>query len=80
MHSAVAILSTKSGGGYYIIFADGGVFAYGDADFYGSMGSEILNAPVVDGAITPSGGGYWLLAADGGIFCFGDADFYGSPA
>jgi hypothetical protein len=78
-HPAVAILPTKSGLGYYLIFTDGGVFTYGDAVFLGSMGGEELNAPVVSAAATPSGDGYWLVAADGGVFCFGDACFYGSP-
>ena len=79
IHPAVAILPTKSGDGYHLVFADGGVFTYGDAEFLGSMGDEELNAPVVSAASTPSGDGYWLVAADGGIFCFGDANFHGSP-
>ena len=57
---------------------DGGVFAFGDAAFYGSMGGTPLNQPVVGMAATPDGKGYWLVAADGGIFSFGDAAFYGS--
>jgi hypothetical protein len=79
IHQAVAILPTKTGKGYYLVFADGGVFTFGDAVFFGSMGDEELNAPVVSAAGTPSGDGYWLVAADGGVFCFGDANFYGSP-
>jgi hypothetical protein len=58
--------------------ADGGVFAFGDAAFYGSTGSLRLNAPMVGIASTSDGQGYWLVAADGGIFAFGDAPFYGS--
>jgi hypothetical protein len=57
---------------------DGGVFAYGAAQFAGSMGGQRLDAPVVGVAATPDGGGYWLVAADGGVFSFGDARFYGS--
>ena len=49
---------------------DGGVFAYGTAQFAGSMGGQRLNAPVVGMAATPDGGGYWLVAADGGVFSF----------
>jgi hypothetical protein len=78
-YQAVAIVPTKSGQGYHLVFADGGVFSYGDAAFYGSMGGEPLNAPIVSAAATPSGEGYWLLAADGGVFCFGDAGFFGGP-
>jgi hypothetical protein len=64
--------------GYWLVAADGGVFAFGDAEFYGSMGGQSLNAPIVGMAATPAGDGYWLVAADGGIFSFGSAEFYGS--
>ena len=64
--------------GYWLAAADGGVFTFGDAAFYGSMGGKPLNQPVVGMASTPDGGGYWLVASDGGIFNFGDAAFYGS--
>ena len=60
--------------------SDGGVFSYGNAQFYGSTGSLRLNAPVVGMAATPDGGGYWLVASDGGIFSYGNAQFYGSAA
>jgi hypothetical protein len=61
-----------------MVAADGGIFAYGDAQFYGSTGGMHLNKPIVGMAATPDGGGYWLVAADGGIFAYGDAQFYGS--
>ncbi|HEX7168515.1 MAG TPA: Ig-like domain-containing protein, partial [Acidimicrobiales bacterium] len=64
--------------GYWLTGGDGGVFAYGDAAFLGSMGGERLNKPIVGMAATPSGNGYWLVASDGGVFAFGDAGFYGS--
>jgi len=69
---------TPDGGGYWLVGADGGVFAYGDATFFGSMGGQPLNQPIVGMAATPDGGGYWLVAADGGIFSFGNATFHGS--
>ncbi|HLN15996.1 MAG TPA: Ig-like domain-containing protein, partial [Acidimicrobiales bacterium] len=64
--------------GYWTVAKDGGVFAFGQAQFYGSMGGKPLNEPVVGIASTGDGGGYWLVASDGGIFNFGDAGFYGS--
>ncbi len=64
--------------GYWLAAADGGVFAYGDVGFYGSMGGKPLNAPIVGIDSTPDHGGYWLVASDGGVFAFGDAVFYGS--
>jgi SpoIID/LytB domain protein len=75
-----AVTSQPSGGvgGYWMAAADGGVFAFGNAGFDGSMGGTHLNAPVVGIAATPDAGGYWLAAGDGGIFSFGDAGFHGS--
>jgi hypothetical protein len=58
--------------------ADGGVFAFGDARFMGSMGGQKLNSPVVGIVATPTGDGYWLMAGDGGVFTFGNAPFDGS--
>jgi hypothetical protein len=72
------IVATPSGHGYWIDSSNGGVFTFGDAGFYGSMGATVLNAPIVGMAATPDGGGYWLVAADGGIFAFGNATFEGS--
>ncbi len=74
----VGMASTPDGAGYWLVAADGGVFAYGDATFYGSTGGIHLNAPVVGIAPTENGFGYWLVAADGGVFAFGSAVFHGS--
>jgi Calx-beta domain-containing protein len=64
--------------GYRLVASDGGIFAFGDAPFYGSTGSMKLNRPINGMAATPSGAGYWMVASDGGIFSFGDAGFFGS--
>jgi hypothetical protein len=69
---------TPVNGGYYEVASDGGVFAFGNAKFYGSMGGKHLNSPIVSILVTPNDGGYTLIAADGGVFNFGDAGFYGS--
>ncbi|MHB1536806.1 MAG: N-acetylmuramoyl-L-alanine amidase [Acidimicrobiales bacterium] len=74
----VGMAADPTGGGYWLVAADGGVFSFGDAGFYGSMGGQNLNQPIVGMAADPTGGGYWLVAADGGVFSFGDAGFYGS--
>ena len=66
------------GQGYWMVASDGGLFAFGDAKFAGSAGSQTLNKPIVAMAPTPSGLGYWMVASDGGIFAFGDAPFVGS--
>ena len=70
--------SAGPGTGYWLVAADGGIFAFGDARFHGSTGDIRLNQPIVGMAATPSGGGYWLVARDGGVFAFGDARFHGS--
>ena len=71
--------ATPDGKGYWLVAADGGIFSFGDAKFYGSTGN-IAPQPAGggDGRRPPTGSGYWLVAADGGIFTFGDAKFYGS--
>ncbi|MCM3923168.1 CHAP domain-containing protein [Frankia sp. AiPs1] len=74
----VGIAATPTGTGYWQVASDGGVFTFGDAAFYGSMGGKSLNKPVVGIAATPTGRGYWLVASDGGVFAFGDAAFHGS--
>ncbi len=63
---------------YWEDASDGGVFSFGHARFYGSMGGRRLNKPMVGMAATPDCKGYWLVASDGGVFSFGDATFYGS--
>ncbi len=78
MASAVDIVSTPNGQGYWLVDAKGGVFAFGNAGFYDSMAGISLAQPVVGMSATPDGGGYWLVASDGGLFAFGDAQFYGS--
>ena len=77
-HPIVGMASTQDGGGYWEVASDGGIFAFGDAGFYGSEGGHHLDDPIVGLASTPDGGGYWEVASDGGIFAFGDATFWGS--
>ena len=76
-------------GGYWLDASDGGVFSFGDTQFYGSIpglglnpaGSgkpNSLNAPIVGMVPSRDQGGYFMVASDGGIFAFGDAKFAGS--
>src|SRR5205807_2108484 len=64
---------------YWLVASDGGIFTFGNAQFYGSKGGQPLNQPIVGMSAASDGRGYWLVAADGGIFSFGPgAQFYGS--
>jgi exopolysaccharide biosynthesis protein len=74
----VGIARTPSGNGYWVASSEGYVFCFGDATYFGSMGGQSLNQPIVGIAARPQGDGYWLVASDGGIFCFGNAPFRGS--
>jgi len=83
----VGIAATPDGQGYWLVGADGGVFNFGDASYYGNTysdgltglsGPHPLSAPIVGIAATPDGQGYWLVGADGGVFNFGNAQFHGS--
>ena len=64
--------------GYWLVGSDGGIFSFGSAQFYGSMGGIALQRPVVGIVPTRDRGGYWLDASDGGVFSFGDTQFHGS--
>ncbi len=71
-------ITTQSNHGYWLVGSDGGIFAFGSAQFHGSTGSLTLQRPVVGITPTADRAGYWLVASDGGVFAYGDAGFYGS--
>ena len=70
--------ATPDGRGYWLVGADGGIFAFGDARFHGSTGTLRPTSPIVGMAATADGDGYWLVAADGAVLNFGDATNQGS--
>ena len=58
--------ATPDGKGYWLVAADGGIFAFGDAGFYGSTGSLPLNKPIVGMAVdarTARATGWWPATA-----------------
>ncbi len=59
--------------------ADGGVFAFGDATFYGSTGGS-TGEPVERLVTTHSGHGYWIVQQNGSSTAFGDAVSQQMPA
>ena len=77
----VGIATTPTGDGYWLVAADGGVFAFGAAQAPPSnpLPGETLNAPVV-GVARVGTSGLELTAGDGGVFALNNAPFYGSMA
>ena len=75
---AAAIAATRSGRGYWVLDSQGGVAAFGDAQYFGSGGTGGGAIDAVDLKPTPSGDGYWILARDGSVFAFGSARSFGS--
>jgi len=78
LDSATRVAEVAGGSGYWLVASDGGVFAFGTAQFYGSMAGKHLNSPITGIVATSDDRGYWLVAKDGGVFAFGDAGFSGS--
>jgi hypothetical protein len=76
----VGMVPTFTGHGYFMVASDGGVFAFGDAEFEGSCpgiggcaGSAVSVMP------DHTGNGYWLVTNLGAVYAFGDAAYYGGP-
>ena len=43
----VGMAATPTGDGYWLVASDGGIFAYGDAGFFGSHGGAPLNLSLI---------------------------------
>jgi hypothetical protein len=71
-----SLVPDATGAGYWLVASDGGIFAFGDAPFRGSMGGKPLNKPVA--GMVRYGAGYLMVGRDGGIFSFSDLPFAGS--
>jgi hypothetical protein len=65
-------------GGYWMVGADGKVYAFGAALKYGDAGLT-PGTEAVDLEPTPSGNGYWVVDDAGGVSSFGDAVYHGAP-
>ncbi|HEX9969709.1 MAG TPA: hypothetical protein VGB03_06185 [Acidimicrobiales bacterium] len=70
----------RSGPGYWLAASDGGVFAFGRAEFNGGAAGAGLQANVSGIAVRSDGDGYWLVGRDGGVFAFGRAPYKGGAA
>ena len=76
----VGIVPSADGGGYLMVGADGGVFAFGDARFEGSC-TTIGGCVGTAVSVIPdsTGKGYWVVTSVGAVYSFGDARYYGAP-
>ena len=73
----IVVSPVTSNEGFWLLGRDGGVFSFGTAQFYGSIGNLGQNRQIVSMAAKPDGTGYWFVGADGGIFAY-KAPFWGS--
>ncbi len=62
----VGMAATSDGNGYWLVATDGGIFTYGDAQFWGSTGGLALNEPIVGMTPRPTGAGTGWSAQDAG--------------
>jgi hypothetical protein len=56
--------------------SDGGIFAFGDAPFFGSSAGA-TNGSITGMAATPNGAGYWLVSNTGAVYRYGNAPALG---
>ena len=54
---------TRTGNGYWLVAADGGIFSFGDAAYQGNLAPEPQQTAAVAVAANPGGGGYWVATA-----------------
>jgi hypothetical protein len=72
----VGITGVPNGGGYWLVASDGGVFAFGNAPWYGSFSGTPLPSPVVglysvEVSVGSNVFGYCMVDANGaGPGCF----------
>ncbi len=72
---AVAETSRPPASGYWMVAEDGGVYAFGDSEWFGNAAVGAIAA--VDVEPTPSGHGYWVVDRAGHVFAFGDGEYHG---
>ena len=71
-------MRSADGNGYYILYPNGVVYAYGDAVNYGTAYGEIGGFnPAATVFTTSDGGGYWIVSANGSVITEGDAPYDG---
>ena len=71
----VGMAVVPNGSGYWLVGSDGGVFSFGKARFYGSLGAtKVVPGEATIGIVTTAtGNGYWLVNEQGKVTSFGGA-------
>ncbi|MDQ1502084.1 MAG: hypothetical protein QOI86_5424, partial [Actinomycetota bacterium] len=69
----------ESNQGFWLLGRDGGIFSFGTAGFYGSIGNIPLQKQIVSMAAKPDSTGYWFVGSDGSIYAY-KAPFWGSTS
>jgi hypothetical protein len=71
---------TPVGQGYWMMSADGRVFKFGNAAYYGDIAGCGIYGFATRLLVTPDGKGYWIATSTGAVVPFGDAKKFGFPA
>ena len=69
----VSITAHPDGRGYWLLAADGRVFAV-DTGFFGNVSDRKPSPDAVQLRVSGSGEGYYVAGGDGAVYAFGDAD------
>jgi hypothetical protein len=85
VYDVVGMAADPANGGYWLVGADGGIYAFGGAPYLGNAVGDLngTTGPIVAMASTPDGGGYWLVTSNGYIYApryngAGDSQYEGS--
>ena len=77
-HDEVAVASSPSGSGTWILLSSGRVVPIGAVSNYGRVPSRLAKGGVVGIAVDRAGTGYWIVTRSGHVFGFGSAHSKGS--
>jgi Rv2525c-like, glycoside hydrolase-like domain len=75
-NSITGMAATPDGQGYWLVSANGTVYAYGDA----ARHPRIARAQPILGIVAAPAGGYWLYTAVGNVYPSSGTKWYGSPS
>jgi hypothetical protein len=75
----VTPVAPPGGSSYWLAGADGGIFAFGNAGYFGSLPALGIHVANITSMVsTADAKGYLLFGTNGGVYAFGDAVYEGS--